>query len=78
MVAIAAAMYSRRPDDLGGATLTYHEHPALVRASENRDGAQEQLFEGACASVISTIQARIAESATPSSKPRKAPKSPVS
>lgn len=62
MVAIAAAMYSRRQDDLGGAQLTYHEHPTLLRASENRDGAQEQLFEGACASVISTIQRRIAES----------------
>jgi AcrR family transcriptional regulator len=59
MLAIASAMYSRREDDLGGAKLTYHDHPTLLRASRNRDGAQEQLFEGACQSVISTIQERI-------------------
>jgi AcrR family transcriptional regulator len=61
MVAIAAAMYSRRPDNLGGAELTDAEHPTLLRATKGRNGTQEQLFEGACASVISTIQARISE-----------------
>jgi AcrR family transcriptional regulator len=60
MLAIASAMYSRRDDDLGGAKLTYHDHPTLLRASRHRDGAAEQLFEGACQSVISTIQSRIA------------------
>jgi TetR/AcrR family tetracycline transcriptional repressor len=65
MVAIAAAMYSRRQDDLGGAQLTDHDHPTLSRASRNRNRAQEQLFEDACASVISTIQERIAESQRP-------------
>ena len=54
-------MYSRREDDLGGAKLTYHDHPTLLRASRHRDGAAEQLFEGACQSVISTIQDRIAQ-----------------
>jgi AcrR family transcriptional regulator len=61
MLAIASAMYSRRDDDLGGAKLTYHDHPTLLRASRHRDGAAEQLFEGACQSVISTIQSRIAQ-----------------
>jgi TetR/AcrR family transcriptional regulator, tetracycline repressor protein len=61
MVAIAAAMYSRRTDELGGAELNEDEHPALLRATKDRDSTQEQLFEGACVSVISTIQARIAE-----------------
>lgn len=60
MLAIASAMYSRREDDLGGAKLTYHDHPTLLRASRHRDGAAEQLFEGACQSIISTIQLRIA------------------
>lgn len=60
MLAIASAMYSRREDDLGGAKLTYHDHPTLLRASRHRDGAAEQLFEGACESVITTIQERIA------------------
>jgi TetR/AcrR family transcriptional regulator, tetracycline repressor protein len=62
MLAIASAMYSRREDDLGGAKLTYHDHPTLLRASRYRDGAAETLFEGACQSVISTIQDRIAKS----------------
>jgi TetR/AcrR family tetracycline transcriptional repressor len=61
MLAIASAMYSRREDDLGGAKLTYHDHPTLLRASRHRDGAAEQLFEGACQSIISTIQQRIAQ-----------------
>jgi AcrR family transcriptional regulator len=61
MLAIASAMYFRRADDLGGAALTYHDHPTLLQASRNRDGAAEQMFEGACQSVITTIQARIAE-----------------
>jgi AcrR family transcriptional regulator len=65
MVAIASAMYSRREDDLGGAELTDEEHPALVRAAEHRNSTQEELFEGACASVISTIQARVADFASP-------------
>lgn len=68
MLAIASAMYSRRLDDLGGAKLTYHEHPTLLRASRNRDAAQEALFEDACASVIATIEQRIATSA---GKPRR-------
>jgi AcrR family transcriptional regulator len=60
MLAIASAMYSRRTDTLGGANLTYHEHPTLLRATKRRDGAEEQLFEAACQSVISAIQERIA------------------
>jgi AcrR family transcriptional regulator len=60
MLAIASAMYSRRLDELGGANLTYHEHPTLLRATQKRDGAEEQLFEDACVSVITTIQERIA------------------
>jgi AcrR family transcriptional regulator len=59
MVAIAAAMYARRQDDLGGAELTEADNPTLLRAARHRDGTQDQLFESACASVISTIQARI-------------------
>jgi AcrR family transcriptional regulator len=72
MLAIASAMYSRRLDDLGGVELSYHEHPTLLRASRNRDGAQEQLFEGACRSVIATIQERIAEANRPG-RPTKRP-----
>jgi TetR/AcrR family tetracycline transcriptional repressor len=60
MLAIASAMYSRRTDNMGGAELTYHEHPTLLRAAKRRDGAEEQLFEDACASVIAAIQERIA------------------
>jgi TetR/AcrR family transcriptional regulator, tetracycline repressor protein len=60
MLAIASAMYSRRTDSMGGAELTYHEHPTLLRATKRRDGAEEQLFEDACASVIAAIQERIA------------------
>ncbi len=59
MLAIASAMYSNREDDRGGAKLTHHEHPTLLRAVSNRDGAAEQLFEDACAAVIASIQARI-------------------
>jgi TetR/AcrR family tetracycline transcriptional repressor len=62
MLACASAMYSRRDDDLGGVTLTYHEHPTLLRAAASRDGAGDQLFDGACRSVIAAIQARIADS----------------
>lgn len=61
MLAIASAMYSGRGDDLGGVKLTYHDHPTLLRASRYRDGAAEQLFDGACRSVISTIEERIAD-----------------
>jgi AcrR family transcriptional regulator len=60
MLAIASAMYFRRGDDLGGATLT-EEYPTLLRASRFRVSAAEQLFEGACESVIATIQDRIAQ-----------------
>jgi TetR/AcrR family tetracycline transcriptional repressor len=60
MLAIASAMYFRRSDDLGGARLT-DDHVTLLRASRFRDGAAEELFEGACKSVIATIQAQIAE-----------------
>jgi AcrR family transcriptional regulator len=60
MLAIASAMYFRRGDDLGGAALT-DDHPTLLRASRFRDGAAEELFEGACRSVIATIQDRMAE-----------------
>jgi TetR/AcrR family transcriptional regulator, tetracycline repressor protein len=60
MLAIASAMYFRRSDDLGGARLT-EDHSTLQRASRFRDGAAEELFEGACKSVITTIQAQIAE-----------------
>jgi TetR/AcrR family transcriptional regulator, tetracycline repressor protein len=70
MVAIAAAMYSRRADDLGGAELNPDEHPALLRATKDRDSTQEQLFESACASVISTIQARISEFEQPARSKR--------
>jgi TetR/AcrR family tetracycline transcriptional repressor len=62
MLAIASAMYSRRVDDLGGAKLSHHDHPTLVRAVQSRDGAQEQLFEDTCAAVIASIQSRIASS----------------
>jgi AcrR family transcriptional regulator len=65
MLAIASALYSGSGEDLGGVELTYHEHPTLLRASRHRDGADEQLFEGACQSIISTIQERIAETAGP-------------
>jgi TetR/AcrR family tetracycline transcriptional repressor len=61
MLAIASAMYFRRDDDLGGVALNEQDHPTLARASRNRGGAAEQLFEGACQSVISTIEGRIAE-----------------
>lgn len=60
MLAIASAMYSRREDDLGGAKLTHHDHPTLLRAAQKRDNAQEQLFDDGCAAVISSVQARIA------------------
>ena len=73
MLAIASAMYSRRGDDLGGAKLSYHDHPTLLRASRHRDGAAEQLFEGACQSVISTIQERIATTRGGRASARKAP-----
>lgn len=68
MLAIASAMYSRRVDDVGGAKLTHHDHPTLVRAVQNRESAQEQLFEDGCAAIISSIQSRIAAAA---SAPRK-------
>ncbi len=71
LVAIASAMYSRRQDDLGGAQLTFHEHPTLLRASSKRGRAQEQLFEDACVSVITTIQTRIAALSKPARRPRK-------
>lgn len=78
MLAIASAMYSRRTDSLGGAELTYHEHPTLLRATKRRDGAEEQLFEAACMSVIGAIQERIAtgrrtrpSGSTPRRKPAK-------
>jgi TetR/AcrR family tetracycline transcriptional repressor len=74
MLAISSAMYFRREDDLGGATLT-DDHPTLLRASRYRDGAAEQLFEGACQSVISTIEARIADKQRAS---RKAARKPAS
>jgi TetR/AcrR family transcriptional regulator, tetracycline repressor protein len=73
MVAIAAAMYSRREDDLGGAQLSDEDHPALTRAAESRDGTQERLFESACASVISTIQARIGGARTSRGRPEQIP-----
>jgi AcrR family transcriptional regulator len=60
MLAIASAMYFRREDDLGGVTLTEQDYPTLTQAARYRSGAAEQLFEGACQSVISTIEARIA------------------
>jgi TetR/AcrR family transcriptional regulator, tetracycline repressor protein len=60
MLSIASAMYSRRSDSMGGAVLSYHEHPTLLRASKRRDGAEEQLFEDACVSVIAAVQERIA------------------
>lgn len=70
MLGIASAMYSHRVDDLGGAVLTYHDHPTLLRAAQNRDKAQEQLFEDAGSAVIETIQKRIA-AATAKTRPRK-------
>ena len=86
MLAIASAMYFRRSDDLGGARLT-EDHVTLLRASRFRDGAAEELFEGACQSVIATIQERIATTqgragarkavsaaATPAKTPAKAAK----
>jgi AcrR family transcriptional regulator len=76
MLAIASAMYSRREDDLGGAKLTYHDHPTLLRASRHRDGAAEQLFEGACQSVISTIQERIAQQQARKGAPKAPAKAP--
>lgn len=60
MLSIASAMYSRRSDSMGGAELSYHEHPTLLRALARRDGAEEQLFEDACGSVIAAVQERIA------------------
>ena len=73
MLAIASAMYSRRTDDLGGAVLTYHEHPTLLRASKRRAGTEDQLFEDACVSVIEAIQERIA-STRPKRATRAAPR----
>ncbi len=73
MLAIASAMYSRREDDLGGAKLTHHDHPTLVRAARNRDNAQEQLFEDACTAVIASIQGRIAASAGKRLRPAAGP-----
>jgi AcrR family transcriptional regulator len=69
MLAIASAMYFRREDDLGGVTLTEQEYPTLWNASRHRDGAAEQLFEGACQSVISTIESRIAAKEKAGRKP---------
>jgi TetR/AcrR family transcriptional regulator, tetracycline repressor protein len=60
MLAIASAMYSSREDDLGGAKLTFHDHPTLVRAVQNRGNAHEQLFEDACTAVIESVRHRIA------------------
>lgn len=76
MLAIASAMYFRRADDLGGATLT-DDYPTLMRASRNRDGAAEQLFEGACQSVIAAIQDRVAKSDEARGR-RQAARKPVS
>jgi TetR/AcrR family transcriptional regulator, tetracycline repressor protein len=71
MLAISSAMYSHRVDDLGGAHLTYHEHPTLLRAAKSRGGAPEKIFEDACAAVISTMRQRIAEAvAEPEAEPK--------
>jgi TetR/AcrR family tetracycline transcriptional repressor len=78
MLAIASAMYFRREDDLGGVTLTQQDYPTLTQAARYRSGAGEQLFEGACQSVISTIEARIAEQQRAGRKAvRKAPGTPA-
>jgi AcrR family transcriptional regulator len=78
MLAIASAMYFRREDDLGGVTLTQQDYPTLTHAARYRSGAGEQLFEGACQSVISTIEARIAEQQRAGRKTaRKAPVTPA-
>jgi AcrR family transcriptional regulator len=74
MLALASAMYSRRQDGLGGAKLTYHDHPTLVRAVQFREGAEVQLFEDACAAVISSVQRRIAAKHSTRSDARSAPR----